>query len=530
MKQTADLETLVDQLTAAVAKPEAGMLKRALPNILTELVDCNDQAVDCLIKIDMAAAIVDADGQIVLVNGGMLDMFSEHNKPQVLAQLSMNTLYSQFSDCYFFCVPICNSRNFKNSKLLVSYSELDILKLMADQFSGPTPTHTEVNVLVRMINGFSLRQISEQDGVAYETRRYQFKQILAKFNLTKNTDLIALVLTRIHSHLFTLLLDQFDFNKRVAQETSSVTFFRQIYGASLRTHHHKFGDSYQLTVFDLGPIDGHPVLCMHPINMPIYPCCSKTDVLYKMNLRIICPAMPGYCGSGPVTGLDVQLHCAAIDDFLLSKGINQCALLSVHTGVHMATEYIGETRIGLNSVVYINCYLKGKRQFPSTGISKLTHGFWSMMSTHSASLFKPILRLGMSIIKNKASFRSGYMRMYKNCPVDYELALELLDDPGLIGTYRLIEDCEDGFFACLNRATTYWHQKLEQLGTPITLVYGDSDPHNGQAEIEAWGKSLAQVKLVKLKKSAVLDAYARPERALELLEVNNQVRQLTAAV
>jgi DNA-binding CsgD family transcriptional regulator len=165
--------------------------------------------------------------------------------------------------------------------------DIDIARIFELRYGNNLTPH-ETRLLRRMIAGRSLKAISEQDQVSYETRRNQLKSIMAKAEINRQTALI--------SHLSGLLAVKMlnDPEKDRAGQENISRYLDRFYGGRARLFSPHLGDGHQLLILDMGPTSGKPVIYMHSAFFPVFPFPDDLGFLHRLNLRIITPFRPGY--------------------------------------------------------------------------------------------------------------------------------------------------------------------------------------------------------------------------------------------
>ena len=149
-------------------------------------------------------------------------------------------------------------------------------------------TPTETGLLASLLTGRSVRSISEDDEVAYETRRNQLQAILSKSGLTRQADLVQIV-----SNL--LIIKLLRLNDAAAPAVERLgNFLSRWFRDEARAYSFSFSKGRHFLVADVGPRSGRPVVFMNAGFFPIFPAPENLEKLKEHNIRALSPIRPGY--------------------------------------------------------------------------------------------------------------------------------------------------------------------------------------------------------------------------------------------
>ncbi|MCI5078221.1 alpha/beta hydrolase [Oricola sp.] len=170
-------------------------------------------------------------------------------------------------------------------RAMVVVAPVDIIGATMRNAGLDTPSPAETRLAALLLAGHSLSEAAEIDGVAYETRRNQFKSLSNRMRLSRQQDVVRVLLQDILLALMPAIAssreDDFlhDYADRFLPEGVRVSILNQRKGPPVR-------------ILDYGPLAGRPVIVLHPM---IFPDITAQNLAFAVenNARVIFPLRPG---------------------------------------------------------------------------------------------------------------------------------------------------------------------------------------------------------------------------------------------
>lgn len=234
-----------------------------------------------------------------------------------------------------------------------SHSFISVARI-AEQFEaafGEAATAAELWVLMSLLSGTTLKEMSARDNVSYETRRFQLKCLQAKSGLGKQADLLV--------RMASLLASQ----TRVArtQDNVSADSLRRMltknWDVSFRSYPFTSDSGEEILVGELGPVDGTPILVLHSGFFSIFPLPDDAQILEDRGIRVITPFRPGYYGDLSETqstkaSLDNYLKCLA--EFVSVYRLRDVPTVAFMQGVEVALHLLAKGHIAAENILLVN--------------------------------------------------------------------------------------------------------------------------------------------------------------------------------
>lgn len=164
-------------------------------------------------------------------------------------------------------------------------SDADIVAIFHLRFHNAI-TPAECQVLKSTLCGQSLREMSNDKNVSYETRRNQMSSLRNKSGLKRQTELVltmsVLLTSTVHS--------------KSTQQTSVElpAYLNKFYPNNHRIMNPVLSSGRTLKIIDLGPATGRPMIYMYAAFYPFFPLPHQQKVLEELNIRVLIPLRPGF--------------------------------------------------------------------------------------------------------------------------------------------------------------------------------------------------------------------------------------------
>lgn len=214
---------------------------------------------------------------------------------------------------------------------------------LIDQFEL---TIKEQNVLAKLIDGKSIREIAEQSFVSENTVKTHLKSIYRKTGTNSQTDVIRLVLL----HESRVLDSYFDSTTQLPPRAQKI---------SKEDKQLILSDGSQIVYREYGPADGRPLVMFHSgygcrLSVPY----NHAEVLNRTNRRLIIADRPGF-GKSPFVKRHPIGWNPRMEEFIETLDLTHYDILGSVVGCHMAISFAASVKnkpgkIILTSPVVIN--------------------------------------------------------------------------------------------------------------------------------------------------------------------------------
>lgn len=359
-----------------------------------------------------------------------------------------------------------------------SIQDVDIARIFELRYGNKLTPH-ETRLLRGMIAGSSVKEISAQDRVSYETRRNQLKSIMGKAGVERQTALV--------SHLSGLLAVKMlnDPEKDWVRQEKISTYMDRFYGGAARLFSPHLGDDRQLLILDIGPTEGKPIIHMHSAFFPVFPFPDDLGLLHKMNLRIITPFRPGYFGLPVDWNLKPPERMADFIDtlalFLESFDFAGAPVFSHAHGVSAAIllcQRLGNRvpQLILHSAPFVSAVTQPPQKPHIRAQALLFNRF--------PKLGIEFYRLFAKAIARPDKFDETLEKIFGDSAPDIEALREPARKPWLHAIiYGLGRGNLPGIVSDINAQRYDWTEDLLKLPIPITMHYGEHDKYSNFQEL-----------------------------------------------
>lgn len=221
---------------------------------------------------------------------------------------------------------------------------------------GFTPASAaEMRLAAQLLSGVSLNDAAAGDNVAYETKRNQFKSLAAKMGLSRQQDVVRILL----QDLLLIVVPRstaepnhdllYGYKDRFLPDRVRLSILSQRDGPDAR-------------ILDYGPVSGRPVLLLHPMILPDITD-ANINAAEAEGIRVILPLRPGLLDPSAAS----QSHEAHMDQAfacLVTAWTQMCgtsaALLALVSSGALATRFARSFPDRVSSVTYAaTCFSSG---------------------------------------------------------------------------------------------------------------------------------------------------------------------------
>lgn len=338
--------------------------------------------------------------------------------------------------------------------------------LRIHQTSSLTPA--ELRTLKQILCGHSLRDSAATDSVSYETKRSQFKSLGNKIGIRRQADVVTYTLTRLMANNLRI-----DTEQTLHDEVRA--YHREHLPADTRLHILVGDDGLHHRIFDMGPIDGTTLICLHP---QIFPGFRQHDIdsLHERHLRLLWPLRHGQMApSDPVLSSSAYIaHSLQSIDMARSLQIDcsTTTLVALVSGGYFAIEYALKNP-QTDQLIFVGASYK-------TGVSdsfsdKFRYGMIKLAASN-----KPLTRMLLHFVgrkfRDKHLLTKFFLNLYSQCETDLRvLDEEFSSESNLTAIQRRILSSENSilrdFFV---HARPNW-QSLSTLGGKFAFIHGQCD-------------------------------------------------------
>lgn len=329
----------------------------------------------------------------------------------------------------------------------------------------------ELRVVFQVTAGGSIKEAASGDGVAFETKRAQFKSACSKLGCEGQKDVVRAMLGRL---AWLLSLTSGDVGgARVLEAFVG----RHLAGeVSLRTR--RLSNGRLARVLECGPRKGRPLLLLHGLMFPIS-LVGLASTLDALGLRAILPVRPGYLEDRSTNRLfgSVDLIEEALEDialFVIEDGLAPLHTVGLSFGAVFATRYAerNPSLVEALTLVSTNLASGGRGADPS-------HTFYNGLKSLASDpvLFRLVNAEYTQHYADRTVGRRILGRLFDNCASD--LAVMDGETTG-VSAYPMFADLYGaslaGAAADFAFVMTSWHTEIGAIARPVTFVHGENDP------------------------------------------------------
>lgn len=368
-------------------------------------------------------------------------------------------------DMLFLRVP----SNRQTPKYLVVAFPLRALAAFCSGKSDAEPlTPRELRTLAQLLSGCALRDAASEDGVSYETKRTQAKIIHAKLGYTRQTDMIADILTG-------LLLEII-----AASDTPKTSSLVQTYVtryAPRQTRLQKINglQGHSFEIVDMGPLDGAPLVSMIPSTVGVVTD-EFVDALYANNLRVLWPVRNGVLNpNDPLLGYAEHIDhaMAGIDAAREFLGSHTLSLHGAGTSAFLAIEYARRHPEHVQRIILQSAGSQSATQLFSS--HKVTSAIGALAAKNPITL-NLMFRFIDRKLNDPKFAKEMFARTFKNSPQDLEHVMAEFGPPDF--GERLKFSVRHSFHAMVHDfrfITEPWWESAAQMSIPLHFIHGTLD-------------------------------------------------------
>lgn len=351
-------------------------------------------------------------------------------------------------------------------------------------------TRSEFKVLAGLVNGQSVREIADSDGVSYNTRRRQSEAVLEKMCVNSRADAVRAVFMTVIDRILSALNDD-------RSGSHAIDEMGRLYGRSVRFHWIHLAGGPPMRVADLGDPLGTPVLLHHPMLFPFGVVPSAVRDVARAGLRLIIPLRPGFLDAPPwehtLRPADVMAawseRCAALTSFLNLRRVHTA---SVSFSACWAADFAMRHPERVESITFISAPQPSHFWSTEVRTASFIHSIGAIVE-RAPWLAGAVARLHSIRIKDIASATQGFRTSFKSCPADLATVDQLAMDPqGMQTVVTTIRESIPGIATDLRVLRHPWENSLTGIGVPLHFVHGQEDRTSPPGLIESFARTLPE--------------------------------------
>jgi pimeloyl-ACP methyl ester carboxylesterase len=362
-----------------------------------------------------------------------------------------------------------------------------VTQLLALDFPDLPLTQVEQRILFHLLAGLDLRDMAMLDGVGYETRRGQFKALAAKLGISRQIDIVRLLLGRM-----LVLLGQ-----RPRNDTAHALFFEETgdprYGGG-RPFTMLGPDGVQLRAVEVGQRQGTPVIILHPQASPLLSA-METQALEAEGLRTLWPLRDGALAPS-ATALPLPTQRARSLAAIRTTHEMFCQGPVPLVGLISGAPYAIEAALAMPER-FSRLIIVGACHAPSTagpGPGALRRGlYW--IARHSPSF----LGVALGLLAAQISRPGAYVRAMRNHHADSPADLAIIEQATRDRQMDRMQARYCGSLGAIRNdflfQTIFDWSKLSDVSIPVHFIHGAEDPVHSAKQIAALADTLPHASL-----------------------------------
>ncbi|OAN79150.1 hypothetical protein A8B82_08425 [Sulfitobacter sp. EhC04] len=367
---------------------------------------------------------------------------------------------------------------------------LDLTSLHAFLPGTSKLTPSEFVVLAGLVDGQSIRDLADSDGVSYNTRRRQSEAVLEKLGVNSQTEAVRMVLMTVVDRVLSALQEDHTRSRPIED-------LGRCYGDTVRFHWIHLAGGPPLRVADIGDPLGTPVLLHHPMLFPCGVVPSAAREVTRAGLRLIVPFRPGFLDAPQwehaLRPADVLAawseRCAALTSFLNLRRVHTA---SISFSASWAADFAMRHPNRVESVTFISAPQPSHLWSPEVRTASFIHSVGAIVE-RAPWLAGPVARLHAIQIKDIPSALRGFRKSFANCPADIADVDRLATDPlGVQTIVTTIKESVSGIATDLRVLRQPWETFLAGLDIPLHFVHGLDDRTSSATLMEDFARTLPQ--------------------------------------
>ncbi len=359
------------------------------------------------------------------------------------------------------------------------YPEKDIWRFIPDSkisalFEsrfGEGISGAELSLLKGLLCSKTLKEISEEDNVTYQTRRNQLSNLCQKAQLKRQTDLVLIMTALLTSFAHSQEHTAIGIRKKLCE------YLGKYYSGEYRVHAPDLGNGRRLLIADLGPLDGKPCLMMHSSFLPIFPLPIFEDYLAEAGIRVITPIRPGYFDVPLIKKSGEENHAMFVDDlvaFVRLFNFMDAPIISQTHGLRAAIDLAARLKSSQRPVL-VNS--PAFMRTPENSDARKHHLGLNALVKRSPKLLAAAIQVMVSALASTGKLESYFQKTYSSSPPDLKIIRAMKDEPWF---YELAIKVSLGNLRGITNDYTIapegWADIPRDLGDAFKIIIGAFDP------------------------------------------------------
>ncbi|WP_425419646.1 hypothetical protein [Oricola indica] len=366
-------------------------------------------------------------------------------------------------------------RNAGHSMVVVAPTDIIPATMRSRGLEPPSPAETRLAAL--LLAGKSLSEAAETDGLAYETRRNQFKSLANKMRLSRQQDVVRVLLQDALLALMPAIATSqeheylHDYADRFLPDGVRVSILSQRNGPPAR-------------ILDYGPLTGRPVIVLHPM---IFPDIAHDNLAFATanDIRVILPLRPGLL-ERDAPRKDHASHRKEALTCVETAWKQMCGvpapILALVSSGALATTFAAKHPDKTASITYAaTCYSAGHYK-PSTA-------YFGASVAELALRSEPILTKTMAMLKQQFAprerFEPAIKRIFSGSTPDTDiLAREFSAPHHGARIMQAVLNSENSIRQDYFNQVHFDWASVRKLQTPVRFVHGEADSIHSSKDME----------------------------------------------
>lgn len=381
---------------------------------------------------------------------------------------------------------------------LVFVSRTTFSVVLEDAFSQSRFTNAELQLLLQLLCGHSIRSAAEEDDVSYETKRSQFKSLTTRAGFKTQNEAIRKTLLALTSHS----LDAMGvfLGNAVDHSDETLRFLNAYYPGQFRVMKIMGRSKRVIRLIETGPVSGTPVIWLHSQTLPP-PSQFSDDWCEKENIRLIIPLREGFLSSlrsGPAPAEHLERAAEDIADVIHMLAGGRARIVAQSTGVAYAIQVAREEPQIITGMTFAASAFVG--EYRNHLVGKFVDGFRNLLGRNPFILSKSYDRY-MNRISTREGLWAVLSSTYEASPRDMSIFEDILSErvghTMMYDSYRLSRHSVVSDIGM--RALDVWRQVQHLPNVPTMFVHGETDPINSIGDARLVQKTVASSQFVELK-------------------------------
>ncbi|WP_299375299.1 hypothetical protein [uncultured Tateyamaria sp.] len=322
-------------------------------------------------------------------------------------------------DGFHWCVPFTtvSDTGAKRNTLRTVLVTRDLFDEVFDLFNRQNQlTPSERLVVFQLVGGLSPMQAAQKDDVSIETKRSHLKRAMSKLGCNTQAETVRTLVSQLIHLMY--LCEQDPHQSRVID-----SFTARHLRTPIRLSSQRLATGRLMRVWDMGPLDGKPLLVLHGYLFPFL-LLNAQDALDRYYIRLIVPVRGGYlddqaCASAFNDGALVDQTVDDLLSFAKATWSGPVDVLCQATGAFFAMRMSQKDPDLLSRAVVTSVNLMNKRREPATPSAKFLEGL-RKLGKHNGMYKKLSTQFQRRVFSNARTTRFVLRKLFSSCASDLD--------------------------------------------------------------------------------------------------------------